>query len=74
MGGCCLGLRFPMPNKPSPRRSHPVALLIAIAILAALAGIAYWLVLGSGVRACTTPFLSSYIRDFLSCETPSTSE
>lgn len=57
-----------MPNNPSTRRSHPVALLLAIAILAALAGIAYWLVFGPGVRACTTPFLSSYIRDYLSAD------
>lgn len=57
-----------MPNSPSTRRSHPVALLLAIAILAALAGIAYWLVFGPGVRACTTPLLSSHIRAYLSAD------
>lgn len=50
------------------KRSHPAALLLAILTLTALAATAHWIVFGPGVRECTTPFLSSFIRDYVSID------
>jgi len=50
------------------KRSHPAALLLAILTLAVLTATAHWVVFGPGVRECTTPFLSSFIRDYVSID------
>lgn len=64
----CSPTRTGSPPQMTKKRSHPAALLLAILTLAVLAATAHWIVFGPGVRECTTPFLSSFIRDYVSID------